>query len=142
MKKKFIQTLSAILVGASLISCGTVIKASVVNNSTIVENDEVVKTKEIYYEILTSAQKYLYHCDAKDKNAEALRVWTEHLNEIYNELFNRLDNSKRSELEKSQTEWYFKVSEEAKKTSSEDEYKAYMAQATKERCFDLVSKYL
>ena len=147
MKRKVLKTLAVVLVGFSLVSYGAVVKASDSNISQS-ESGEVLKTKEIYDEILTRTQVYLdikakYDSETEDINALALNTWRAHLNEIYNDLFERLDNSKRRELETSQNEWRYAVEIEAReKTSDETQYVAYMANATKERCFELVDTYL
>ncbi|MCZ8534281.1 lysozyme inhibitor LprI family protein [Psychrobacillus psychrodurans] len=85
-----------------------------------------------------------------EAKSEILRKWDNALNEIYGVLKKQLSANEMSSLKEEQRNWIKQRDQKAKEESSVFEggtmeatiYVATQAQLTKERCFELVQKYM
>jgi len=125
------------------------------------KNDSKVETskKQTYIDKLDKIQAGLKDLDklyagntleTKGAAGEEYDRWDAALNEIYGVLKTQLSKSDMSKLEKEEIQWIKDKEAKAKKASLEFEggtgeqlaYTASLASTTKERCYELVNKYM
>jgi len=88
--------------------------------------------------------------EMKEQEEERYKKWDKELNEIYGVLKDQLDTDQMEELRKQQRDWVTHRDEAAKVaslkykggTTESLEYVATQATLTRERCYELVAKYM
>lgn len=117
-------------------------------------------TKEKYLEQLNAIENSLGDLNNQYNNgtqaemhkakSEILRKWDDALNEIYGELKKQLSTDEMNSLKEEQRNWIKQRDQKAKEDSSvftggtmePTIYASTLAQLTKERCYELVQKYM
>ncbi|MBD7912141.1 lysozyme inhibitor LprI family protein [Clostridium cibarium] len=129
------------------------------SKETSTNNTKVNGKKSIYKEKLDKIQEGLKDLDSlykgntvemKSAANQEYERWDKALNEIYTELKKDLSKSDMSKLEKEELQWIKDKEDKAKKAAAEFKggtaenltYTESLVQSTKERCYELVEKYM
>ena len=168
-RKKILMLILVCIMSLGIISCdkNEANKENVQNETQKVDSsaenarEETKNTskKKVYIEKLNDIENGLSDLDSlyagntiemKAAAEEEWTRWDKALNEIYKELKNDLPEDKFKELEKEEVQWIKDRDKKAKQSSLELKggtaeqlaYTSSLAESTKERCYELVNKYM
>ncbi|WP_078434075.1 lysozyme inhibitor LprI family protein [Metabacillus halosaccharovorans] len=120
-------------------------------------NEVMESKKDVYLKKLNEMEESDRYTEAKttmvemeEQEVERYKKWDKELNEIYGVLKDQLDTGQMGEIRKQQRDWVTHRDEAAKVASLKYEggstesleYVATQATLTRERCYELVAKYM
>lgn len=123
---------------------------SSLGSTTSNQKDEYLKQLNEMEEADRNEEAKTTMVEMEEQEAERYKKWDESLNEIYGVLMEQLNTEQRDQLREEQRKWIEHRDATAKESSLKYkggsteslEYVATQASLTKERCYELIAKYM